>query len=918
MILGREAEQAKVETCLELVRSGEGQLLVFVGEAGIGKTTLLEWTAAAASGFRILQTTGRESEADLPFAALADLLRPLADRIESLPAPQAAALGSALALVPAIAGDRLAVDSAAMNLVAAVAQELPLLLLIDDYHWIDSASREVIDFVARRTNPFNYGMLITSRGQAPPDHEGVELRLHPLALDAAEAVVARRGASPLVVDKVVALAAGNPLALMELPLDIDQYDFDRSILPISDPIERAFKSRFEGLAQDSQLALLCTAIEGSGSWVAVLRGLAALGVKRSAIEPAVAGDLLLFEGATIRFRHPLVRSVVIANAPAEDVRKVHAMMASVADDEDQRAWHLAAAAVGPDEEAASALEENGRRALQRGAAATATEAFRRAAAMSETGEAGARRLASAVRAAHRAGNMTLTAQLIESARAGKATLDSALLLLDADIRMRRGDFTGAHGVLRQEAADLADTDPHRAVTMLLLAAKLRVYRFEAGEGLREVEEALALLPTPERDLVQLASLAMTKTMAGHPQARAAVLAAADAALGSVHGHMHTLGIGWPLVWLEETERAEAFISRSVSIQREGGHLAYLPQALLALAELHFRVGRWESARNQAEEAIRLFEEGQQPTEAAIARAFLGKLEAVSGNDEMAEQLTATAKKSDSRSGLRAATAYADAALGLLALGRGRHAEAVEHLARARAPLLDGDIGEPWLIPVEPDLAEALIRLGSKEAGEAIANGLVQQGEAMGRRSAVAAGFRCLGLAASSDSFGPIFEKALALHEELPTPFELARTELCFGERLRRERQRVDARIHLRRALKIFENLGAEPWMTRAQAELSASGERLQRRNPVARLTPQERQVAALVGGGATNREAAATLFVSLKTIEFHLGNVYRKLGVRSRTELAQRARSVRWLIALDLLTQFASSEGVGDGEGNGG
>jgi DNA-binding CsgD family transcriptional regulator len=413
---------------------------------------------------------------------------------------------------------------------------------------------------------------------------------------------------------------------------------------------------------------------------------------------------------------------------------------------------------------------------------------------------------------------------------------------------------------------------------------MRVYRFEASAALAEVEEALTILPTSERDLVHLASLAMTTTMSGREDARAQVLQAADSAWTSPHGHTYTLAIGWPLVWLEEYEAAGEFIRRSLAIQREGGHLAYLPQALLSHAELDFRTGDWESARHHAEESLRLFEEGDQPTEAAIASAMLAKLDAVVGDEASMLRRAVEAKNGDLGTGLRAATAYSLAAEGLLHLGRGDSSDAITYLNNALELARLGDIGEPWLLPHDADLAEAHIRSGDQALGEAIARQLVERGEQMGRDSAVAAGLRCLALAAPSDEFEVIFKQAVEIHRSLPTPFELARTELCWGERLRRNRQRLDARDHLRKALEGFERLGANPWIERAQSELASSGETRQQRSP--NLTPQERQVANLVATGLTNREAAAKLFVSAKTIEFHLGSIYRKLGIRSRTQLA--------------------------------
>jgi DNA-binding CsgD family transcriptional regulator len=617
-----------------------------------------------------------------------------------------------------------------------------------------------------------------------------------------------------------------------------------------------------------------------------------LGIGVSGLTEAVEAGLLSLDESMLRFRHPLLRSVAHQTARPDEVRRMHVALADTLTDQDQRAWHLAMAATGPDEEAAAGLERSAHRALEKGAAASAAAAFRRAAGLSADRMAKVQRLEAGARAAHRAGNMTLTASLIEQvwSLTGPAHSNPAMFLLDADIRMRRGDFAGASATLRLEATRIAGHHPERAATMLLVAAKLRVYRFEAAAALTEVGAALALIPEGELDVVHLTAVAMASTMAGSVGAREAVHQAMEAAIASPHGHTHTLGIGWPLVWLEEYDLARSFIARSVAIQRKGGFLSYLPQALLAMAELDFRTGHWDQARIDAHEALRLFEESQQPTEAAIASAFLARLEAACGEEQPARAHAAAAHNSDARSGLRAATAYAAAALGVLEMGRAKYPEAIEHFEAADAIVNAGGIGEPWLLPLEADLAEALTRNGDPVRALEVAEASVKAARAAGRRSALAAGLRATGLALPDKSFDEAFDEAIAIHQQVPTPFELARTLLCFGERLRRTKARVEARRQLRQALSIFEMLGAEPWSARSRAELAASGETLERSHSHARLTPQERQVATIVASGATNREAAATLFVNAKTIEFHLGNIYRKLGVRSRTELANALR----------------------------
>jgi len=895
VILGRELELERLGSLLSQTLTGEGGTLVIIGDPGMGKTTLLEWVRAQVGGGTVLSAGGRESESDLPFVALTDLLRPLEGRLASLPAPQGRALRTALALSDAAAGDRLAVNVAALRLLGDHAADEPLLILIDDYQWLDTATRGVVDFLARRSATVGVGVVIGSRGLQPSEHGGEVLHLGPLSESAASALVNQIAhLTSQSARSVIALAAGNPLALMELPRILERGDWDADVgspISVTASLQRAFGSHLERLSDRCQLALLCVVEAATPELATVAPAWGSLGLTLDDLTEALAAGLLIKEADSISFRHPLVRSVARYRAHPADLRRANQALADTATDSDRRAWHLAAAVAGRDEEAASALDDVAQRALIRGASSTAAAAFRRAASLSEDKPSRLQRLSAAARAAHRAGNLDLTASLIGEARTETDQgPDSTLLVLEADIRMRSGDAAGAYATLRLEAGRIAHSSPHRAATMLLLASKFRVYRLEAVEALSEVEQALALVSPADREVVHYTALAMAQTMAGHPDARANVRRAAKAALSSPHGHIHSLGIGWPLVWLEEYELAHAFIKRSVDIQREGGFLAYLPQALLPLAELEFRTGHWDDARLHATEALGLSEDLRQPTEASFASSLLARIEAGFGDEISSRAHARSALDSEIRLGFRSATANAKAALGFLEVGLGNYQAAAAVLEESHSLCEVGGTTEPWLFPVDGDLVEALVRLGEKGQALLIAKSLTARGEAVGRKSAMAVGQRAIGLASEDEDFRDPFETALAIHADLPTPFEVARTELAYGERLRRAKKRDDARRQLRRALEVFEGLGAGPWTERTRLELELSGETLATPRSVSTLTRQERQVATIVARGVTNREAAATLFVNHKTIEYHLGNVYRKLGVRSRTELANVMR----------------------------
>jgi DNA-binding CsgD family transcriptional regulator len=678
---------------------------------------------------------------------------------------------------------------------------------------------------------------------------------------------------------------------VELPVGLsgDQLSGDEPLgepIPVNGGIERAFGTRVARLSGRTRDALLIAAAADSDQGGAVLAALRRSKLDLADFEPAVQDGLVAVVDERVAFRHPLVRSVVYHGQTEEARRAAHRRLAEVEQDPDRQAWHAYAAAARPDDSVAGDLDGAAFRALARGAPAAAARAFEAASRITENAEARGRRLTGAARAAHRAGDVIGAERYSSAAR--DLTSDPValadLLLVESDLRMRAGDLEGAHRALLDQSEQLVGIDRRRAATMLLLAAKLRIYKLEAAAAAEEVDRALAILPAGEHELVHLVAMSMSQTAAGRPGARRAALAAAAAAADAPHGHAHTLGIAWPLIWLEEYEAAREVVARALAIQREAGFLLYLPQTLLPLAELDFRTGRWETAIASAREALELFRETHQPTEAASAAAVLARMEAARGNSAACHALVEAALAGDVEFGLRSSSAYALAALGFLELGARRPEEAAASLETAERIASRGAIGEPWLLLSAPDLVEALVHAGHTARAVEVLSAFEERSDAMGRVSASAAAARCRGMLGDVEAF----ERALELHARVPTPFERARTELCFAESLRRAKRRAEARELLRAALGTFDALGANPWAERARAELRASGQTPRRRTtPLDSLTAQERVVATLVSRGAKNREAAATLFVSEKTVEFHLANVYRKLGVRSRVELTR-------------------------------
>jgi DNA-binding CsgD family transcriptional regulator len=902
--IGRDAECARLESAVSAARGGNGEAIVLVGDPGIGKTTLLRWAVARADGMTVVQAHGIESEAELPYAALVDVLGPIVHRLDALPDGQADVLASALGLRPLGAVDRLAVNVATLALLTMAAQDAPLLVVVDDLQWIDAASRDALAFAARRLSSLPVVVLAAQRGGAVGsvlELPGAEtLLVGPLAARDAARVLARSGAiAAEVTAGLLDAARGNPLALVELPhlLTAGQLaGIERLVepLPTANGLERAFVARLAPLSDPARRATVVAAADGSGTAGFVLDALRRLGIEEGVLDEVETLGLIRIEGNTVAFRHPLVRSAAYYSAGASERRFAHAALAETDDDPDRGAWHLAAAALGPDEAVAAKLDLAAERALVRGAFGPAAAALERAASLTPEREVRGTRLVRAARAIEETG--ALARSEVVARDAGDLIDDplvrARLVTFIASLRNTAGEVESSYLILLDGAEEVARLDPTWAAAMLCLAANLPLHRLDATAIVELTERAWALGDSARpRVLVERAAHALGKVLAGASDGRSLVLELADEVPTGVLtvGHRNSAVVAWPLVWVEEYGAARAVLTWAVEVQRGGGALRHLPQSLHALAELDFRVGRWVPALANAHEAIALFEETRVPAERGHACATLARIEAALGRDDECRAHAREAFDADTASGLLMATAYAGAALGLLELGRGNPADAIVALEPVERILRDGEIGEPWIVHAVPDLIEAYVRADETARASATLDMFETQAEATGRISARAAAARCRGMLTIGPAFEESFRDALALHAQVPTPFEHGRTELAYGERLRRAGRRTEARERLRSALQTFDRLGAEPWSERARVELRASGQtvRAGEQRTIDMLTPQELQVAALVADGATNRETAAALFLSVKTIEFHLGHVYEKLGIRSRTQLAR-------------------------------
>lgn len=739
-------------------------------------------------------------------------------------------LASALGLRPLGAVDRLGVSVATLALLTTAAQAAPLLVVVDDLQWIDAASRDALAFAARRISSLPLVLLAAQRTDAVgsalllPGAEAV--LLGPLAAGDAARVLARTGAiAPDVAERLLDAARGNPLALVELPhfLTAEQLAGIEGLvdpLPTANGLERAFIARLAPLSDGARRATVVAAADSSGTAGFVLDALRRLGIEEGVLDEVEALDLVRIERNTVEFRHPLVRSAAYYNAGASERRLAHAALAQADDDPDRRAWHLAAAALGPTEAVASELDLAAERALARGAFGPGAAALERAAALTPEREARGMRLVRAARAIEETGALARSEAVARDAGdlIDDPLVRARLVTFIASLRNTAGEVESSYLMLLDGAEEVARLDPTWAAAMLCLAGNLPVHRLDATATVELTERAWALGDSARpRLLVERAVRAVGKVLAGAPDGRSLLLElAGEVPTGVGAGHRNSAAVAWPLVWVEEYHTARAVLTWAVGVQRDGGALRHLPQSLHALAELDFRVGRWVPALAHAHEAIALFEETRVPAERGHACATIARIEAALGRDEECLLHAREALAADTASGLLMATAYADAAVGLLELGRGNPAEAIVALEPVERVLRDGEVSEPWIVHSTPDLIEAYVRADDTARASAILDAFETQAVATGRISARAAAARCRGIVAPDPVFEESFRHALVLHARVPTPFEHGRTELAYGERLRRFGRRTEAAERLRGALQTFDRLGAEPWSERAR------------------------------------------------------------------------------------------------------
>ncbi|WP_028049065.1 helix-turn-helix transcriptional regulator [Cellulomonas sp. URHD0024] len=898
MLVGRERERQVIATLVAGARVGESGTLVLTGEAGIGKSALLEDAAAAVTdaGMRVLRAAGIDAEQEVPFGGLLQLLRPVLDHLDAIPAPQAGALGSALALTPGSGGERFAVGAAVLSLLSRVAEDGPVAVLVDDAHLLDPPSAQALCFAARRLTADPVVVLLAVRDEAPSVVGSAGLPMFPVeglgAADAAE--LAGRLGSRLSDDaraRLLAATGGNPLALLELTDDgVGALPPDAPV-PVPASLARTFARRADILSPGARTAVIVAAAAG-GDLAVVARACELLDVSLADLDEAAAAHLLTIGTTHVRFRHDLVRSGIYAEATPATRRAVHAALAEAVpvDDLDRRAWHLGEATRAPDAVVAAVLDEAARRAHARGAHAVAAAGFERAARLSPDAADRVKRLVSAAESAWGAGAPDSATDLLGRAATLPQTPDLRIraAALDGAVALRTGSVERARDVLVAAGAAAADEDPDAAVLLLADGVEASLFGGDIATAARAADLIQRIEPrTGRARWVGTMAVAVAAVLAGRGglDLLRAAMAEADDFLDDPQ--LAPWLVFGPL-FLRESAVGRDVIPAVVAHTRNRADIGGLPLLLFYVARDQATTDdRWDDAVAGYTEGVALAREAGQSTDLAACLAGLAWLEARQGAAAACAAHAAECLDITRAHHLGFFQAWAMTALAELDLGLGRTESALERFRALEGLLSDLGLQDVDLSPA-PEMVEALVQLGRDDEAAALAVTLTRRAEVKGQPWSLARAARAAGLTCPDADVDVTFSVALAYHQHTPDTFETARTQLAYGARLRRLKRRVDARGPLRSAFTTFEELGAGPWADRAAAELRATGETAQRRSTtgLGHLTPQELQVARMLGGGRTTREAAAALFLSPKTIEYHLRNVYLKLGIRSRGELA--------------------------------
>jgi DNA-binding CsgD family transcriptional regulator len=898
-LLGRRAEQAALERLLDGVRSGHGGVLVVRGEPGVGKSSLLEYLAAGASGCEVLRATGVQADTELAFAGLQQLFASLPDPLEHLLDPQREALAVAFGLRSGPAPDRYLVGLAVLGLLAEVAESRPLVCLVDDAQWLDRASAQTLAFVARRLLGESVALVVSVREPCDdPTFAGLpELQLGGLGDEDARRLlgsVIRGRVDDRVLDRIVAEARGNPLALLELPHGLSARELAGGFavspsVPLTARLERSFLQRVCDLPAATQQFLLLASAEPVGDPTLLLRAAEQLGLGVEAAAPAEAAGLIELR-AQVRFRHPVVRSTVYSAATLADRQTVHRALAEATDprvDPDRRVWHRAQAAVASDEDLASELERSAHRAQARGGMAAAAAFLERAALLTPDAGLRARRALAAAWANFVAGAPEAAAALLDMASPGLLDEHDAAIVeqLRGCIALHVSRSEEAAGRLLNAARRLESIDLGLARETHLEALYAATVAGRCGRGIAEVVAAAQAAPAPPgppraADLL-LDGLALR--FSGDYRASAPILQSALAAFRS-----EDVDVARDIRWhrlpirtaadLFDDDSWDLLACRQVESARDAGALGVLPVALIQLAMLRVLEGELDAAAALVEETDSLIDATRS------RRIGLTKLTlaAYRGDEAEATSLMADLEGEGIARNEGVVLTFIEHARAVLGNGLGRYAAAAS--AAQQASERDELSTSSWALV---ELVEAATRSGKPKLAADAFERLSERTQAAGTEWGLGVEARCRALLSNGSVAEELYREAVNRLTRCRVALELARAHLLFGEWLRRERRRVDAREQLRRAQEMFTAMGAMAFADRAARELLATGETARKRNVETPddLTPHEARIAGMARDGASNQEIADRLFVSRKTIEYHLHKVFLKLGISTREHL---------------------------------
>ena len=891
-LVGRSKERRVLAQLLDAVRAGESRTLVITGAPGVGKTALLESAAESAPDVRFQRAVGVESEMELAFAGLHQLCAPLLERLGRLPEPQQQALAIALGLRAGAAPDRFLLGLAVLSLLSEVAAERPLLCVIDDAQWIDRASAQTFAFVARRVSAESLAIVFAMRDPADDLARLPSLELGGLDDEAARELLRSVVSTPLderLRDRVIAETHGNPLALLELPRGMSAVELAGGFglleaQALTGRIEVSFLRR---LSDDTRRLLLVAAAEPIGDPLLLLRACGRLGISVAAAD--LQPDGLLTVGERVAFRHPLVRSAVYRSATVQERRAVHLALAEETDaeaDPDRRAWHLAGAAAGPDEQVALELERSAGRAQARGGVAAAAAFLRRAVALTQDPALRVGRALAAAQTSLYAGAFDSALQLLDAVESPDALQRARMDLLRAEIAFASRHGGEAPAMLLEAVQRIAALDAQLArahhlevLSAAMFAARLASPGGDVRDVARVVQAARGLDSAEDLLLDGWATLFADGCAAATPTLQETLRRFTDSPVTPEYLHLLWLvTITAPVVWDEA--RWDTLSRGHVELARSSGALSELPLALHSRSVMHLFRGELAAAGaliEQARVAIEATGAGLTPWGALALAALRGREpDALAMLDAAADDAT--------RRGEGISLTVVAWARALLHNGLGAYANAFA-AAQEAIDCPTNSAAAAWGMA---ELVEAAVRVGEHGAAAEAGHRFAMIAHAAGTDWALGVNARLRALVSAGEQADDHYQESLERLGRGQMRVDLARTQMLYGEWLRRENRRVDARAQLRTAHDQFAAIGLEAFTERARRELQATGETVRKRSLDTRddLTPHERQIAELARDGLSNAEIGARLFISRRTVEWHLRHVFAKLEIRSRRELA--------------------------------